>query len=89
MERATDKFVRHENVKHFEDLLTRVTDPAERERIEKLLKEERQKQIDAGDLTDEAKLSRRLSWRPQSRAHTADHADYERLAPVANGFPGF
>lgn len=46
-----DKFIRRENVKHFLHLLETVTDPAERERIKKLLDEERRKQIDAGDIT--------------------------------------
>jgi hypothetical protein len=43
------RFVRRENVKHFKELLDRTTDPAERQRIEKLLAEEQQKQAAAGD----------------------------------------
>jgi hypothetical protein len=43
------RFIRRENVKHFKELLDRTTDPAERQKIEKLLAEEQQKQIEAGD----------------------------------------
>jgi hypothetical protein len=44
-----DKFVRRENVARYLQLLKTTTDPTERERILKLLAEERQKQKDAGD----------------------------------------
>jgi hypothetical protein len=43
------RFVRRENVKHYKELLARTSDPAERQRIEKLLAEEQQKQAAAGD----------------------------------------
>jgi hypothetical protein len=45
-----DRFIRRENVKHYLRLLDTVTDPVERERIQKLLEEERRKQIEAGDI---------------------------------------
>jgi hypothetical protein len=44
-----DRFVRRENIRHYRDLLKRVTDEAERRRILRLLEEEHQKQIEAGD----------------------------------------
>lgn len=44
-----DRFVRRENVKHYQELLKTVKDEAERQRILKLLAEEQQKQKDAGD----------------------------------------
>jgi hypothetical protein len=47
-----ERFIRRENVRHYRDLLKRVTDQAERQRILKLLQEEQQKQADAGDKTE-------------------------------------
>jgi hypothetical protein len=44
-----ERFVRRENVKHYRDLLERSADEKHRSRIKKLLAEEEQKQIDAGD----------------------------------------
>lgn len=44
-----ERFVRRENVKHYQDLLKTVKDEAERQKIQKLLAEERQKQKDAGE----------------------------------------
>jgi hypothetical protein len=44
-----DRFIRRENVKHYKALLNAATDEAERQRIGKLLAEEKQKQKDAGD----------------------------------------
>ena len=44
-----ERFVRRENVRHYRDLLTRVTDEKERQRILKLLEEEQKKQEAAGD----------------------------------------
>ena len=38
-----DRFIRHENIKHYRELLARTTDRAERERVEKLLTEEEAK----------------------------------------------
>jgi hypothetical protein len=48
-----DRFIRRENVRHYRELLRTVTDEAERQRILKLLAEERQKQKDAGDEVEE------------------------------------
>ena len=48
-----ERFVRRENIRHYRELLTNVTDPAERERSMKLIAEEQQKQRDAGDKVDE------------------------------------
>ena len=48
-----DRFIRHENVKHYRELLKTVTDEVEREKLLKLLAEEQKKQRDAGDPTDE------------------------------------
>jgi rubrerythrin len=48
-----DRFVRRENIKHYQELLKRVKDEAERQRLLKLLAEERQKQKDAGDKVEE------------------------------------
>jgi hypothetical protein len=47
-----DRFIRRENVKHYLELLKTVKDDRERQRIEKLLAEERKKQRDAGDPVD-------------------------------------
>jgi hypothetical protein len=47
-----DRFIRRENVKHFRELLKTAKTEAERERIQKLLDEELQKQKDAGDKID-------------------------------------
>lgn len=49
MEPVMEKFVRRQNVDHFLQLLAATTDESERQRIMKLLEEERQKQRDAGD----------------------------------------
>jgi len=48
-----ERFVRRENVKHYRDLLKTVKDEAERQRIQKLLAEEVQKQKAAGDKIEE------------------------------------
>ena len=50
---AMERFVRRENVKHYRELLKTVKDEAERQRIQKLLAEEVQKQKDAGDKIEE------------------------------------
>lgn len=44
-----DRFIRRENIKHYLELLKTATDERERQRIQKLLDEERKKQRDAGD----------------------------------------
>ena len=48
-----ERFVRHENVKHYRELLETVKDEADRQRIQKLLAEEQQKRKDAGDNIEE------------------------------------
>ena len=48
-----DRFVRRENVKHYQEMLKVAKDDAERQRILKLLAEEQQKQKDAGDKIEE------------------------------------
>ena len=48
-----ERFVRRENVKHYRELLKAVKDEAERQRIQKLLAEEVQKQKAAGDKIEE------------------------------------
>ena len=48
-----ERFVRRENIKHYRELLKTVKDEAERQRIQKLLAEEQQKQKDAGDKVEE------------------------------------
>ena len=48
-----ERFVRRENVKHYRELLKTVKDEAERQRIQKLLAEEVQKQKAAGDKIEE------------------------------------
>jgi hypothetical protein len=47
-----ERFVRRENVRHYRDLLKKVTDETERRRIVKLLEEEQHKQRDAGDIQE-------------------------------------
>ena len=44
-----DRFIRRENIKHYQELLKTVKDEAERQRILKLLAEEQQKQKDVSD----------------------------------------
>jgi hypothetical protein len=44
-----ERFVRRENIRHYRELLARVTDEAERRRILALLEEEQRKQHEAGD----------------------------------------
>ena len=44
-----DHFIRRENVRYYRELLKTTKDEAERQKILKLLAEEQQKQIDAGD----------------------------------------
>ncbi|WP_157100533.1 hypothetical protein [Rhodoplanes sp. Z2-YC6860] len=44
-----ERFIRRENVKHFEEMLARAKTDGERSRLTKLLAEERQKQMEAGD----------------------------------------
>jgi hypothetical protein len=46
---AMERFVRRQNVEHYMQLLTTITEGAQRQKIMKLLSEERQKQKDAGD----------------------------------------
>jgi hypothetical protein len=46
---GTARFIRRENIKHYCLLLDTVTDEAERQKILKLLAEEREKQRAAGD----------------------------------------
>ena len=48
-----DRFIRRENVKHFRELLKNAKDDAERERLQKLLADEQQKQRDEGDKIDD------------------------------------
>jgi hypothetical protein len=48
-----DRFIRRENVKHYQELLKVVKDEAQRQRILKLLAEEQQKQKNADDKTEE------------------------------------
>jgi hypothetical protein len=52
-EQTMERFVRRENIKHYQELRNSVKDEAERQRILKLLVEERQKQKDAGDEVEE------------------------------------
>ena len=46
-----EKFIRAENVKRYQKLLERVTDEDHRQHVQKLLAEEEQKQIEAGDFS--------------------------------------
>ena len=48
-----DRFIRRQNVQRYQKLLTATQDEAERSRLRKLLAEEQQKQIEAGDPNDE------------------------------------
>ena len=48
-----DRLIRRENVRHFRELLRTVKEEAERQRIQKLLAQEQQKQKDAGDNVEE------------------------------------
>ena len=48
-----ERFIRRENIKHYQELLKWVKDEAERQRILKLLAEEREKQKAAGDKIEE------------------------------------
>ena len=52
-EAAMERFLRCENIKHYQELPKRVKDETERQRIRKLLAEEQQKQRDAGDKVEE------------------------------------
>jgi hypothetical protein len=47
-----ERFIRRQNVEHYRHLLETVTDENERERILRLLEEEKRKQQAAGDKTD-------------------------------------
>jgi hypothetical protein len=49
---AMERFIRRQNVEHYRHLLETVTDENERERILRLLEEEKRKQQAAGDKTD-------------------------------------
>jgi len=49
---AMEQYIRRQNVAHFRHLLATVSDERERQRILKLLEEERRKQREAGDKTD-------------------------------------
>ncbi len=49
---SMERFVRHENIRRYRELLKGLTDETERQRILKLLEEEQQKQRDAGDQMD-------------------------------------
>ena len=48
-----ERLIRRENVRHFRELLKTVKEEAERQRIQKLLAREQQKQKDAGDKVEE------------------------------------
>jgi len=48
-----ERFVRRQNVEHFRQLLGKLTDEAERQRVQRLLDEEIRKQREAGDKTDD------------------------------------
>jgi hypothetical protein len=48
-----ERFVRRENIKHYKELLKTVKNEADRQRILKLLAEERQKRKDAGEKVEE------------------------------------
>ena len=48
-----ERLIRRENVPHFRELLRTVKEEAERQRIQKLLAQEQQKQKDAGDKIEE------------------------------------
>ena len=48
-----ERLIRHENVKHFRELLRTVKEEAGRQRIQKLLAQEQQKQKDAGGKIEE------------------------------------
>ena len=48
-----ERYVRRENIKHYKELLKRLTDPVERDMILKLIAEEEQKQRDAKDPIEE------------------------------------
>ena len=47
-----ERFVRRQNVEHYLQLLTTITGEAQRQKIMKLLSEERQRQKDAGDSSE-------------------------------------
>ena len=47
--RPMDRFIRRENVKHYQALLKWASTEAERQHLQTLLDEERQKQTEAGD----------------------------------------
>ena len=47
-----ESFVRRQNIEHFRRLLESVSDEQERQRILKLLEEEKQKQREAGERTN-------------------------------------
>ena len=49
-----ERFVRRQNVEHYQNLLKTLTDPEERQKIQRLLEEEQKKQRDAGDKVDES-----------------------------------
>ena len=48
-----ERLIRRENVKHFRELLKTAKEEAARQRIQKLLAQELQKQKDAGDKVEE------------------------------------
>ena len=49
-----ERFIRRENVKHYREMLGRAKTDAERERLKKLLADEEQKQIEAGDFATDS-----------------------------------
>ncbi len=65
-----ERFVRRQNVEHYMQLLTTITEGAQRQKIMKLLSEECQKQKDAGDRnarisyadTAENPLKEQIGW---------------------------
>lgn len=50
-----DRFIRAENVRRYRKLLERVTDEEHRKHIKRLLAEEEQKQIEAGDFSTDSR----------------------------------
>jgi len=47
-----DRFIRRENIKHYRQALKDAKTDSQREQIKKLLAEEEQKQMEAGDLNN-------------------------------------
>ena len=78
------RFIRRENVIHFGRLLAIKTTEAERQVVEKLLAQEREKQREAGDLTPRSEFHHGTASRDQPDDGAGQSMLFEKASPSAS-----